>query len=156
MALKRLPPASGLSLAGRAALRALAAGTTPPAGIRSWGTNPAPLVWLLSCVFDLQAPAATAVAASSAMRRLVVGMVSSSPLETEDPDDAALAGMPPDVLIGIGGRSYVGRVVGADVSGEEEPVTTDAGVDRDVLFAVRTAVGDRIAYHAGANLELGE
>src|SRR4051794_36467674 len=86
----------------------------------------------------------------------VVGMVSPSPSEPEDPDDAALAGMPSDVLVGVGRRAHVSRIIGADISREQEPVATDAGVDRYVLFTIRAAVGDRVAHDTGADLELGQ
>src|SRR6476659_1921902 len=90
------------------------------------------------------------------MTCLEVTMVSSSPLEPEDPDDATLAGVPSDVLVGVGRRAHVGGIVGADVSREQEPVATDAGVDSHVLLPVRTTIGDRVAHDTGADLELGK
>src|SRR3954469_18751901 len=78
MALNRLAPASGLSLAGRGALRALAAGTTPPAATRSSTLPAGPVACALADSCDLQPEAPMSVAASSARTCLVVGVIFSS------------------------------------------------------------------------------
>src|SRR5262249_14823212 len=78
------------------------------------------------------------------------------PSEPEDPDDAALTRMPSDVLVGVGRWTHIRRIIRADVAREEEPVAADTRINRDVLFAVRTAIGDRIPHDTGADLELGE
>src|SRR6185312_13554890 len=123
--------------------------------MRSSALTSGPVAWPLVPPPALQPAAATMVAATSVMTCLV-GMIASSPLEPEDPDDAALAGVPPDVLVGVGRRAHVRGIVGADISREQEPVATNAGVDRYVLFSIRPAIGDRVAHDTGADLELGE
>src|SRR6267378_1142615 len=75
-------------------------------------------------------------------------------LEAEDPDNASRARVPPQLRGEIGGRPHVSGIVRAHVTREQEPVAADAGVDRDVLFAVRPAKRDRRAHDAGADLEL--
>src|SRR6478609_1598304 len=86
IALNRLAPASGLSLAGRAALSALGGGRTPPAGIRSpalicavSAAVPGPVACSLDPPPPLQAAAATIAPAIIAMR-LMLGMVCALPL----------------------------------------------------------------------------
>src|SRR3954469_12348503 len=86
----------------------------------------------------------------------VVGMVSSSPLEPEDPDETTLTGVPSDVLVRVGRRAHIRGIVRAHVTRQQEPVTTDPGVHRDILLAVGAAVGDRVAHDPGAELLLVE
>src|SRR6185437_4528650 len=52
--------------------------------------------------------------------------------------------------------AHVRGIVRPHITGEQEPVAPNAGVDRDVLPAVRTRVRDRIADDAGTHLELPE
>src|SRR6267142_526876 len=45
-------------------------------------------------------------------------------------------------------------IVGADVARQQEPVAPDAGVDRDVLLAVRSAERNRRAHDTRTDFEL--
>src|SRR6185437_9197750 len=57
------------------------------------------------------------------------------------------------VLHEIRRRPNVSRIIRADVSGKEEPIASDAGVDGQVLFAIGSAVHNWIAYDARPDLE---
>src|SRR6266540_2133029 len=75
-------------------------------------------------------------------------------LEAEDPDDASLTRVPPQLGRKVRGWPDVGGIVRAHVTREQEPVAADASVDRDVLFAVRPAKRDRRAHDTRADFEL--
>src|SRR5215212_6272970 len=74
-----------------------------------------------------------------------------SRLQPKYPYYAPLTRVPSNVGHETGRRADVGWVVGAHVAREETPVTAEPGVQRDVLFAVRSPKGDRAADDAGAD-----
>src|SRR5262245_21029933 len=99
-------------------------------------------------------------AASTAMTKIADDMIARvlmsvlPKLETEDPHDAALARVPPDVFHVVGHRTHVCRIAREHVAREQEPVAADAGINGDVLLAIRATISDRITHHAGTDLEL--
>src|SRR2546430_17675477 len=77
-------------------------------------------------------------------------------LEAEDPNDSSLARMAGEVGRKVGGGPHVRRVVGAHVARKQKPVAADAGIDRDILLAVRAAERDGRAHDARTNFEFPE
>ena len=61
--------------------------------------------------------------------------------------------MPPKCFDDVRGRPHIGWIVGADVTGDQEPISPDASVHRNVLFAVRCLKGDRITNNSLAHFE---
>src|SRR5262245_45491325 len=101
--------------------------------------------WALAAVCGLQPGTARIVVASSAMLPLMRRMVLSSPLEAENPDQATLAGVSPDILVRIRRRAYVGGIVRPDIPREQEPVAADPRIHRDILLPVSSTIRDRVA-----------
>src|SRR3954465_76278 len=98
---------------------------------------------------------ATSMVAVEPSVRIVL-MVYSPSLEAENPNDATLTGVSRDIRHERGRRPDVCWVTRQHVTGEEEPVATEARVDGNVLLAIGTAEGDGIPDHARPHLELGE
>ena len=84
-----------------------------------------------------------------------VGSFMSCPrwLQPEDPHDAALTRMAPDVLHEIRRRPHIRGIVRAHISREQEPVTAESCIDGNVLLAIRSAIRDRVADDARADFE---
>src|SRR2546428_9033369 len=74
--------------------------------------------------------------------------------QAEDPDNAPLARVSSEIGCKISGRPHVGGIVGSHVARQKEPVAADAGVDRDVLLAVRSAKRNGCPHDARTDLEL--
>src|SRR5512140_3081247 len=141
-----------------------AGGVSPPANTRSSWREITSAFSALFAVVDaggtalsfLHAPAASTTAASAARENEDEILTRILPLEREDPHDATLASVPREIAREIRGLANIRGIIGLVVTRQKQPIAPDAGVDRDVLFAIGAREGDRIADDARAHLEAPE